>query len=332
MKQRQLGQHGPTVSALALGCMGMSEFYGTTDEAESLATLDMALERGVNFWDTADMYGPYSNEQLLSKALTGRRERIFLATKFGIVRDSTDPHKRGVNGQPDYVRRAVDDSLKRLGTDYIDLYYQHRIDPDTPIEETVAAMAELVKAGKVRYLGLSEVDAERLRRAQAVHPITAVQSEYSLWTRDPEYKVLDTCRELGVGFVAYSPLGRGFLSGHIRAIEDLDANDFRRFNPRFQGENFAKNLRLVDAVKAMATDKGITPSQLALAWLLTRDPHLIPLFGTKRRSYLADNIHAVDVVLSPQECQTIEQIFPIDQVAGLRYAAETMTMVPQVPK
>jgi aryl-alcohol dehydrogenase-like predicted oxidoreductase len=311
--------------------MGMSEFYGAADEQESLATLDLALASGVNFWDTADIYGPHTNEILLSKALKGRRQQIFLATKFGIVRDAADPRKRGVCGRPEYVKQAVEDSLQRLGTEHIDLYYQHRMDPDVPVEETVGAMAELVKAGKVRYLGLSEVDPERLRRAHQVHPITAVQSEYSLWTRDPEYGVLDTCRELGIGFVAYSPLGRGFLSGAIRSVDDFDADDYRRFNPRFQGENFQRNLALVDAVTELAQAKGITPSQLALAWLLAQDQHLIPLFGTKRRKYLQDNIQAAEVHLSAEELAAIDRVFPADKVAGSRYAANMMSLLPQVP-
>ncbi|MBO1271277.1 aldo/keto reductase [Shewanella sp. 4t3-1-2LB] len=331
MQHRTLGANGPQVSALALGCMGMSEFYGAADEQESLATLDLALASGVNFWDTADIYGPHTNEILLSKALKGRRQQIFLATKFGIVRDAANPRKRGVCGRPEYVKQAVEDSLKRLGTEHIDLYYQHRMDPDVPVEETVGAMAELVKAGKVRYLGLSEVDPERLRRAHQVHPITAVQSEYSLWTRDPEYGVLDTCRELGIGFVAYSPLGRGFLSGAIRSVDDFDADDYRRFNPRFQGENFQRNLALVDAVTELAQAKGITPSQLALAWLLAQDQHLIPLFGTKRRKYLQDNIQAAEVHLSTEELAAIDKVFPADKVAGSRYAANMMSLLPQVP-
>ncbi|MGE4261966.1 aldo/keto reductase [Shewanella sp.] len=331
MQHRTLGANGPQVSALALGCMGMSEFYGAADEQESLETLDLALASGVNFWDTADIYGPHTNEVLLSKALKGRRQQIFLATKFGIVRDAADPRKRGVCGRPEYVKQAVEDSLQRLGTEHIDLYYQHRMDPDVPVEETVGAMAELVKAGKVRYLGLSEVDPERLRRAHQVHPITAVQSEYSLWTRDPEYGVLDTCRELGIGFVAYSPLGRGFLSGAIRSVDDFDADDYRRFNPRFQGENFQRNLALVDAVTELAQAKGITPSQLALAWLLAQDQHLIPLFGTKRRKYLQDNIQAAEVHLSAEELAAIDRVFPADKVAGSRYAANMMSLLPQVP-
>ncbi|EKE69878.1 aldo/keto reductase [Gallaecimonas xiamenensis] len=329
MKQRQLGANGPLVSALALGCMGMSEFYGNGDDRESLATLDLALEQGLNFWDTADIYGPYSNETLVGQALKGRRQQVFLASKFGIVRDPTDPGKRGVNGRPDYVRSSVEGSLKRLGTDHIDLYYQHRMDPAVPVEETVGAMAELVKEGKVRYLGLSEVDAATLQRAHKEHPISAVQSEYSLWTRDPERQVLDCCSELGVGFVAYSPLGRGFLSGAIRSVEDFEPGDFRRSNPRFMGENFQKNLALVDAVKALADHKGVSPSQLALAWLLAKGEHLVPLFGTKRRRYLQDNLGALSVNLSPGELAEIEAVFPTGAVAGSRYSSEVMELLPQ---
>ncbi|MBO2604801.1 aldo/keto reductase [Shewanella algae] len=328
MKTRKLGSKGPEVSALALGCMGMSEFYGPASDAESLATLDLALERGVNFWDTADVYGPFRNEELLAQALKGRRQQIFLASKFGIVRDEADVHKRGVNGRPEYVRRSVEASLKRLGTDYIDLYYQHRMDPEVPIEETVGAMAELVQQGKVRYLGLSEVDSDRLRRAHKVHPITAVQSEYSLWSRDPESKVLPLCQELGIGFVAYSPLGRGFLSGAIRSIDDFAADDFRRSHPRFQGANFERNLALVDAIKALAESRGCSSSQLALAWLLSRKEHLIPLFGTKRRRYLEDNIQACALTLGRDELAAIEEAFPITAVAGSRYGAQMMPLLP----
>ncbi|MED5524026.1 MAG: aldo/keto reductase [Pseudomonadota bacterium] len=329
MKQRQLGANGPLVSALALGCMGMSEFYGKGDDAESLATLDLALEKGVNFWDTADVYGPHSNEILLAKALKDRRSQVFLASKFGIVRDPSDAAKRGVNGRPDYVRRSVEGSLKRLGTDHLDLYYQHRPDPTVPVEETVGAMGELVKEGKVRFLGLSEVDAATLRRAHKEHPISAVQSEYSLWTRDPEREVLASCAELGVGFVAYSPLGRGFLSGAIRSVEDFDADDFRRGNPRFMGENFQKNLALVDAITALARDKNVSASQLALAWLLAKGEHVVPLFGTKRRRYLLDNLGALEVSLSARELAEIDAVFPPEVAAGTRYSSEVMKLLPR---
>lgn len=329
MKQRQLGANGPLVSALALGCMGMSEFYGKGDDAESLATLDLALEKGVNFWDTADVYGPHSNETLLAKALKDRRSQVFLASKFGIVRDPSDAAKRGVNGRPDYVRRSVEGSLKRLGTDHLDLYYQHRPDPTVPVEETVGAMGELVKEGKVRFLGLSEVDAATLRRAHKEHPISAVQSEYSLWTRDPEREVLASCAELGVGFVAYSPLGRGFLSGAIRSVEDFDADDFRRGNPRFMGENFQKNLALVEAITALARDKNVSASQLALAWLLAKGEHVVPLFGTKRRRYLLDNLGALEVSLSARELAEIDAVFPPEVAAGTRYSSEVMKLLPR---
>ena len=329
MQQRQLGKHGPMVSAMGLGCMGMSDFYGGRDEQEALATLDMALDSGLNFWDTADMYGPHTNEQLLAKALKGRREQVFLASKFGIIRDPNDPTKRGVNGHPDYVRKAIEGSLQRLGTDHLDLYYQHRLDPAVPVEETVGAMAELVKEGKVRYLGLSEVDSATLRRAYQVHPISAVQSEYSLWTRDPERVVMPACHELGVALVAYSPLGRGFLSGAIRSVDDFEADDFRRQNPRFQGQNFQRNLALVEAIKAMAEARQVTPSQLALAWLLSRGEQVIPLFGTKRRRYLQDNLGALAIQLSADDLAELAAIFPADVAAGERYAPAAMTLLPQ---
>ncbi|WP_406664502.1 aldo/keto reductase [Gallaecimonas sp. GXIMD1310] len=329
MQQRQLGKHGPMVSAMGLGCMGMSDFYGGRDEQEALATLDMALDSGLNFWDTADMYGPHTNEQLLAKALKGRREQVFLASKFGIIRDPNDPTKRGVNGHPDYVRKAIEGSLQRLGTDHLDLYYQHRLDPAVPVEETVGAMAELVKEGKVRYLGLSEVDSATLRRAYQVHPISAVQSEYSLWTRDPERVVMPACHELGVALVAYSPLGRGFLSGAIRSVDDFEADDFRRQNPRFQGQNFQRNLALVEAIKAMAEVRQVTPSQLALAWLLSRGEQVIPLFGTKRRRYLQDNLGALAIQLSADDLAELAAIFPADVAAGERYAPASMTLLPQ---
>lgn len=329
MQQRQLGKHGPMVSAMGLGCMGMSDFYGGRDEQEALATLDMALDSGLNFWDTADMYGPHTNEQLLAKALKGRREQVFLASKFGIIRDPNDPTKRGVNGHPDYVRKAIEGSLQRLGTDHLDLYYQHRLDPAVPVEDTVGAMAELVKEGKVRYLGLSEVDGATLRRAYQVHPISAVQSEYSLWTRDPERVVMPACHELGVALVAYSPLGRGFLSGAIRSVDDFEADDFRRQNPRFQGQNFQRNLALVEAIKAMAEARQVTPSQLALAWLLSRGEQVIPLFGTKRRRYLQDNLGALAIQLSADDLAELAAIFPADVAAGERYAPASMTLLPQ---
>ncbi len=328
MQQRTLGRDGPKVSALGLGCMGMSEFYSGRDDAESIATIHHALDRGITLLDTADMYGPHTNEVLVGKALRGRRSQAFIATKFGLVRDPANPGARGVSGKPDYVRASCEASLKRLGVDVIDLYYQHRVDPATPIEDTVGAMADLVKAGKVRFLGLSEASPATLERACAVHPITALQTEYSLWTRDPESNgVLDACRRLGVGFVPYSPLGRGFLTGAIRTPDDFDADDYRRHSPRFQGENFGKNLALVDKIAVMAKVKGCTPSQLALAWVLSRGAGLVPIPGTKRRTYLDDNIGALDVRLSPHELAEIEAVFPPDAAMGLRYAASMMGLL-----
>ncbi|MAB97741.1 MAG: aldo/keto reductase [Pseudomonadaceae bacterium] len=329
MKQRQLGSNGPLVSAMGLGCMGMSDFYVTgLDEQESIATLHLALEMGINLLDTADAYGPHTNELLLGKALKGKREQAFIATKFGLLRDAENPHKRGVSGRPEYIRKAIEGSLQRLGTDYIDLYYQHRIDPEVPIEESVGAMAQLVSEGKVRYIGLSEVVPATLARAHKVHPITAVQSEYSLWTRDPESNgVLAQCRELGVGFVPYSPLGRGFLTGALKSPEDFAEDDYRRFTPRFQGENFQRNLQLVAQIEKMAADKGVQPSQLALAWVLAQGDDIVPIPGTKRRRYLQANCAALDISLSADELAAINATFPADAVAGDRYSAESMAMV-----
>ncbi len=307
------------MSAQGLGCMGMSEFYGPGDEAESIATIELALDLGVTLLDTADMYGPFTNEQLVGRAIAGRRDEVVLATKFGNQR-ATDGTRLGVNGRPEYVRSACDASLQRLGVDHIDLYYQHRVDPDTPIEETVGAMAELVAAGKVRHLGLSEAAPDTIRRAHAVHPITAVQTEWSLWTRDPETNgVLATVRELGIGFVAYSPLGRGFLSGAITSPADLPDDDFRRHNPRFQGANFTRNLRLVDQVREIAAYKGVEPSQLALAWVLAQGDDVVPIPGTKRRSYLRLNVAADDIALSDDELRRIDQVLPPGAAAGDRY-------------
>ncbi|HEY1766175.1 MAG TPA: aldo/keto reductase [Terracidiphilus sp.] len=319
MKKRKLGTNGPEVSAIGLGCMGMSEFYGAGDEKESLATIDRALELGIDLLDTADVYGPHSNEVLVGKALKGRRDKFFLATKFGIVRDPANPSARGVNGSPEYVRRSVDSSLQRLGIDTIDLYYQHRVDPNTPIEETVGAMARLVEQGKVRFLGLSEAAPKTLERACKVHPIAALQTEYSLWTRDPEPEILPMCRKLGVAFVAYSPLGRGFLTGALNSPEDFEADDYRRISPRFQGENFARNLELVEQVKKLASEAGITPSQLALAWVLAQGDDIIPIPGTKRRKYLEENAAAADLSLAPQVIEKLNSAFPPDAAAGERY-------------
>jgi len=318
MEKRKLGRQGLTVSALGLGAMGMSEFYGAPDEAESLATLERALDLGVTFIDTADMYGRGHNEELVGRAIAARRGEVQLATKFGFLR-SDDPRARGISGKPDYVRQACEASLKRLGTDYIDLYYQHRVDPTVPIEETIEAMAALVREGKVRYIGLSEAAPATIRRAHAVHPLSALQTEYSLWSRDPEDEILPTLRELGVGFVPYSPLGRGFLSGQVRSVDDLADDDFRRHSPRFQGENFAHNLTLVERVKELATGKGITPSQLALAWLLAQGEDIVPIPGTKRRTYLEENVGATSVGLSEKDLARIEEVAPKGVAAGERY-------------
>ncbi len=323
MRQRRLGAQGLVVSALGLGCMGMSEFYGAADEAESIATIHRALDLGMTFLDTADIYGLGHNEELVGRAIRDRRSEVVLATKFGNVRGA-DGSFLGVNGRPEYVRSACEASLGRLKVDVIDLYYQHRVDPNTPIEETVGAMADLVREGKVRYLGLSEAAPGTIRRAQAVHPISALQTEYSLWSRDPEDEILPTCRALGIGFVAYSPLGRGFLTGQIRRFEDLPADDYRRRSPRFQGENFQRNLDLVRRVEAMAAEKRVKPSQLALAWLLARGEDIVPIPGTKRRAYLEENAASVGIRLTPEDLVRIDEVAPKGVAAGERYPAEAM--------
>jgi aryl-alcohol dehydrogenase-like predicted oxidoreductase len=323
MKRRTLGRKGPSVSALGLGCMGMSEFYGSRDDEESIATILRSLNLGMDFLDTADVYGLGRNEELIGRAMRGRRSQAFLATKFGIVREASGA-MRGVNGKPDYVRSCCEASLRRLGVDVIDLYYQHRVDPATPIEETVGAMARLVTEGKVRYLGLSEAGLATIRRAHAVHPITALQTEYSLWTRDPEDGVLAVCRELGIGFVAYSPLGRGFLAGEIKRPEDFAETDSRRMHPRFQGENFQRNLDLVAHIQGLAAAKRVKPSQLALAWVLAQGDDIVPIPGTKRRSYLEENARALDIELRAEDLRKIAAAAPKDVAAGTRYPAPMM--------
>ncbi|MGN6604313.1 MAG: aldo/keto reductase [Ginsengibacter sp.] len=327
MEIKALGSRGLKASELGLGCMGMSDFYGRKNDEESIKTIHKAFDLGITFYDTADMYGPYLNEELVGKAIAPFRKEITLATKFGILRDPADPAKRGVNGKSEYVKKSVEGSLKRLNVEVIDLYYLHRKDPDTPIEETIGAMADLVKEGKIRGIGVSEVNAETLRKANATYPVSALQTEYSLWSRDPEDELIETCKELGIAFVAYSPLGRGFLTGQIKTFEDLDENDYRRYSPRFMGENFDKNISLVKEIESIAKEKDCTPAQLALAWVLAQGDNIFPIPGTKHIKYIEENVKAVDIKLSDSDLQEIESVFPKGAVAGSRYPESFMKSV-----
>ncbi len=326
MEKRTLGKSGLEVSALGLGCMGMSEFYGETDETESIKTIHRAIELGITFFDTADVYGPLKNEILVGKALKEKRDKVIIATKFGIVRN-LETNERGINGSPDYIKKSCEASLKRLGLDYIDLYYQHRVDPKVPIEETIGAMSDLVKEGKIRFIGMSEAAPNTIRRANKVHQVTALQTEYSLWSREPEIEILNTVRELGIGFVAYSPLSRGFLTGRYKSIDDLEKNDYRHYAPRFQGENFKKNLELVDKVNEIAKEKNVTPGQLAIAWVLSQGKDIVPIPGTKHIKYLEENVKSVEIELTEDELRQIENVIPLDEVAGQRYDQIGMKIV-----